>query len=103
MNTKKIKLATIKKFIRENDTKLLIKVLSVFDGMQDMVDTVEDTFNKTIYTELSPDNTLNIANCWLVGQSRDYYKNYDDEYRRGYIISNCCGSFILAVNYKNEL
>lgn len=48
-------------------------------------------------TEAMRDNSLGIRGAWFVFQGRDYFTAYDDGTFAGYEISNCCGSFILAV------
>lgn len=96
---KKITLATVKSFIRNNQDNLYIKVKSNFDGMQDMVCEVKSNFTKvntSEWAEKCKSNTLGIVGAWFVGQSRDYFSNYEGEEYRGIEVHNCCGSFILA-------
>lgn len=95
---KKITLATIKSFINKNKENLYIANKSSFDGMVDMVvDCNNRGFSKTSADDHMPNNTLGIVGIWIVGQSRDYFQNYEDSTYKGYTVSNCCGSFILAV------
>lgn len=96
---KKITLATVKKFIKENKDNLLIKVESKFDGMTDCVQSVKDNFDKAISTEwsLKTANTLGIQGAWFVGESRDYFTKYESDSLTGIEVYNSCGSFILAV------
>lgn len=95
---KKITLATLKKFIRENEGKLKIKINSNFDGMSDMVVSVQDNFRDVQKTEKFEKNTLGISGLWLVGSSRDSITKYDNEEFEGFSIYNCCGSQILAIS-----
>lgn len=92
----KITLATLKKFIRDNDKNLFIKVLTSFDGMIDMVDDVVDEFHPITKTEFRT-NDLGIKGLWLVGQSRDYFTPFENETFKGYEIYNCCGSQLLVI------
>lgn len=48
------------------------------------------------------ENTLGIEGVWLVGSSRDYFRLYEFQGMVGIEVSNCCGSFILAVRDDNE-
>lgn len=99
---KKVTLATFKKFIRENEGKLLINVHSTFDGM---VDCVTDTGNKEFAPAKKSDNkfyadrTLGIAGIWLVGQSRDYFDLFDNGKIKGIEVYNSCGSYTVGI-YK---
>ena len=102
MTTKKITLATFKKFCRDNRTDLLVKVRSNFDGMIDGLDWNHNAeFKITKKSDLNAEkNTLDIAGVWLVLGSRDYYKPYDTETHTGISVSNCCGYFTVAVEKK---
>ena len=93
----KITKATIKSFIRKNEDKLYIQVKSKFDGMTDMVDTVKDNFSLVEKIDRNILNTMGMNGAWFVNDSRDYFGIYEDEDFKGYTISNCCGSFILAI------
>ena len=98
---KKITLATFKKFIRENEGKLFIYNRSDFDGMTDCVTSCKGVMQKVKYMEpangYARPNTLGIKGVWLVGDSRDYFNVFNDEVFKGIEVSNCCGSFSLAV------
>ena len=90
--------ATIKSFIRKNAEKWFIKVESDFNGMSDCVEHVEDRFKQVDANKIDFDNknTFGIAGAWFVGNSRDYFNEYDFEDLYGYYIYNSCGSFVLA-------
>lgn len=97
---KKITRATFKSFIkreRENNN-LYIKVKSSFSGMTDMVEEVKDNFEKVEdkYNEKKKYD-LGIHGIWLVGSSRDWFEKFADDKFIGYEVSNCCGSFIVAM------
>ena len=95
--TKKITIATIKAFIKNNAGNLFIKVNSSFDGM---VDCVMPTDNKQFVRAEKAyhpcDNNLGIQGVWLVNGSRDSFTAYDDGVFQGIHVYNCCGSFIVA-------
>ena len=96
---KKITLATIKSFIRKNKGNLFIKNLTDFDGMVDCVMPCRNSeFNVAEETIRAIDNTLGINGAWFVGRSNDFFEEYLDKFYTGYKISNCCGSFIIAIN-----
>jgi len=96
---KKITLATVKSFIKKNRAHLLIKKSSSFDGMTDCVMPVESEFTPA----LQPDEgrnfkeTLGIHGAWFVFGSRDYFYPFEQDGLVGYRVSNCCGSFTLAI------
>jgi len=92
----KITLATVKKFIRESGDNLLIDVRSSFDGMTDCIQLCGGKFVKATREEIRA-NTLGIKGAWFVGHSDDYFQPYEKENLKGIEVSNCCGSFILAV------
>lgn len=95
---KKITLATVKKFIRENRETLLIRCESNFDGMVDCVMQNRDAaFSPAQTDERNPSHSLGVAGAWFVGSSRDYFSAYEAEGLRGIHVSNCCGSFTLAI------
>lgn len=89
METKKVTLATIKKFCRDNQNGLYRKVLTHFDGMVDCVMPVDNSEFKKV-------EDIDFDHMGFVGGSRDYFTTYADDYMVGYEVSNCCGSFILA-------
>ena len=92
--------ATFKSFVRKNRVSLLIKVKSNFDRMCDGVREVEDNgFSKALDTDRDwgHDSDLGIHGIWLVGGGRDYFQPYTDGIVSGIEVSNCCGSYIVAV------
>jgi len=94
---KKITLATLKSFIKKNKDQLHINVRSAFDGM---VDAVRYDSNSSFVRATKSDGyaaTLGIQGVWVVRGSRDFITAYNDNGFVGYHISNCCGSFILAI------
>lgn len=98
--TKRVTMATIKAFIRKNQGQLQIRNKSHFDGMTDCVEECKSPAFRAVQP---PDNashlahTLGIRGAWFVGQSRDYFTRFENQYYFGYEISNSCGSFVLAV------
>lgn len=97
---KKITLATIKSFINRNRERLYIRRYSSFDGMTDGISYNEDAvFQPVKFDSDSRDaqHTLGVSGAWFVGQSRDYFKPFEDETYTGFKIHNACGSFFLAI------
>lgn len=94
---KKITKATVKSFIRKNRQDLLINVKSRFDGMVDGVMPVESAFATAKQTDRHIERTLGIAGAWFVGGGDDRFEAYEENGFKGYVVYNCCGSFILAV------
>ncbi len=94
----KATIATVKSFIRKNADNLLINVTSSFDGMVDGCESRNDGFQKaTTDHEINQAHTFGIRGAWFVGQSRDYIQPFEQHGLNGFIISNSCGRFILAV------
>lgn len=100
LSGKKITKATVKKFVKDNldSGKLFLKRKSSFSGMSDMVETVENNgFELAVKTEKNMEYTMGIQGAWFVNNSRDYFTY---ECKDGFHIievSNCCGSFEIAV------
>ena len=98
---KKITRATIKSFIKKNLGSLYIDRRSNFDGMVDCVMPVVGGFEKVRtedrYTEKSKEYTLGVCGAWFVGQSRDSFEKFENSEFVGFYVSNCCGSFVLAI------
>lgn len=99
---KKITLATIKTFIAREakNGNLYIKRQSSFDGMQDMVASIDNPEFKKVSIDpkyYAQENTFGIPGAWFVKQSRDYFTPFSDQNFIGYEISNCCGSFVVAM------
>jgi hypothetical protein len=94
--TRRITKATFKGFVNRNRERLYIKVKREFDGM---IDGCRDC--KADFEPMQPagmaDHTLGIKGVWLVGDGRDYFSPYDDDVMTGLQVSNCCGSFIVAI------
>lgn len=105
-NKKKITKATVKSFIKNNKEGLYLRVDSHFDGMTDCVERVDNNgFEKA--NLLSPedrnyDYRLGIQGAWFVGDSRDYFKFYEDKEFTGIDVWNSCGSFVIARRKTKE-
>jgi len=103
LQAKKITLSTVKSFIKKNRENLYINVKSSFDGMTDGVEQLRNGFvkaqaDKTISKSSDYyDRTQGIKGAWFVGSSRDYFTSYNENYLTGIEVSNCCGTFILAI------
>ena len=96
--TKRITLATFKKFIRDNKNNLFIMVQSSFDGMVDCISNVKDIPHKVEVPDVYDNkNTLGIEGVWLVGSSRDYFKAFEDDMFNGIEVSNSCGCFKVGI------
>ena len=103
---KKITRATFKSFVKKNRNNLLINCKSRFDGMTDCVEHSRDSkFEEVKDTELKFQNDYNLGvnGIWLVGSSRDYFTAYEDEFFVGISVSNCCGSFVIAIRKDVKL
>lgn len=98
MKTTKITLATVKSFIKKNAGNLFIKVISDFDGMTDGLEFKKGAqFEKAEPETRLVEETLGIKGAWFVGQSRDYFKAYEDDRFIGFHVWNSCGSFDIAI------
>lgn len=96
--TKKITIATIKAFIKNNAGNLFIKVNSSFDGMVDCVMQNEGAeYRKAVPAQNAIDYNFGIAGAWFVGHSRDYFTLINTAEYFGYNVSNSCGSFDLVI------
>jgi hypothetical protein len=100
-NTKKITLATVKSFMRKNAANLFVKTKSEFDGMVDCVMQNEGaTFRAcgNMFRE-NNQNTFGLPGVWFVGSggSRQWCYAFNAEGFEGFSVSNCCGSFVVAV------
>ena len=107
--TKKITIATVKAFIRRNRASLLVRVKSCFDGMDDCVrENSDSVFAPAVarewfchetgkYIACSQDNkdTLGIVGVWFCG--RDWCDQIETEEFFGYRVSNCCGTWFVAI------
>jgi hypothetical protein len=106
----KITVATVKSFIKKNRTSLLLEVKSSFDSMQDMVTRCEGGFREATprtyysqdargYVAVAEDckNSLGINGIWFVGGSRDSCSRFETETLIGFEVSNCCGTWKVAI------
>lgn len=95
---KKITLATLKAFAKRNQDNLFVKKESSFSGMNDMVNNLPDPQWEKTSIDLEKTNyyRTGIQGIYIVGQSNDYFKIYEDETYFGIEVYNCCGSSILA-------
>lgn len=94
---KKITKATFKAFIKANKNNLFVLHKSTFDGMTDSVGQLKGVPHKIEETNEHIEHSLGIKGLWLVGQSRDYFKHYEDEMFIGIEVSNCCGCSVIAI------
>lgn len=95
---KKVTMATIKSFIRKNAGEILIRTNSSFDGMTDCVENCKNPeFTPALKGEISESHELGLHGAWFVGSSRDYLTAWERDGMRGFHVSNCCGSFDIAV------
>jgi hypothetical protein len=91
-------LSTLKSFVKKNREALHIKVRGSFDGMTDCVEHNRDAqFLPATESDIDSRHTLGVNGIWLVLGSRDHITPYFADGFSGYQISNCCGSFIVAV------
>lgn len=94
----KITKATFKSFLRKNEGNVYILTKSHFDGMCDgVVSTGEKEFSPLLKTDNAHNNNLGYHGVWLVGGSRDYFFEYEENGFKGIGVSNCCGRFVVAV------
>ena len=98
----KITLATLKSFLNKNENNIFIKVVSSFDGMTDCVERVEDEFTKVTRSESPKDYNLGFSGLYLVGQSRDTIRHFENDNFIGFDVYNSCGSCIVATPKKRE-
>lgn len=97
LKNKKITLATLKKFIKENKFDLFLKRKSEFSGMTDGLEFIKEEFSPVTFTNSNLENTLGIEGVWVVGGSRNYFTTFENEAYIGIDVYNCCGNFILTV------
>jgi len=99
----KITISIIKSFIKKNFKKIYIKITSNFDTNDDCLIGFKDSeFNIMAESIRYPKNTLGIEGAWFIGNSRDYFEKYEDDEFTGYTVSNCCGSFIIAIKKPTD-
>jgi hypothetical protein len=96
--TKRITRTNFKSFIAKNAENLFIMTKSSFDGMTDCVQNLNDMPLKVDQSKIDFESktTFGIQGVWLVGSSRDWFYDYEDAMFKGFRVSNCCGSFIVA-------
>ena len=99
--TKRITRATFKKFVSTNFDNLYINVESDFDPMTDCCESCNGGFNKIEKDREVSGNTLGVKGIWLVGNSRDYFDEYNDNEFTGIEVYNSCGNFIVALKKSN--
>lgn len=92
-------IATVKNFINRNINRLLIKVSSDFDGMTDCV-TSSGCEKRFVPVSSSsnplPKYNLGLRGVWFTnGRNEVYY--FENETHVGYEVSNCCGSWTVAI------
>lgn len=95
---KKPTVATLKSFVKKNEGKLLIAVLSEFNGMIDGIEQCSGIFKPAIKAKENNGHNLGYVGPWLVGRSRDYIKEYESPAVIGYRVYNCCGEWIIGIN-----
>lgn len=99
-NGKKITLATVKSFIKNNRENLFINVKRQFDGSVDGEVSKDGGYQPATETTANLENTLGIDGAWFVGSSRDYFKYIEQDGFEGINVYNCCGSFYLVIKVK---
>mgnify|MGYP001218571265 CR=1 FL=1 len=105
MENKKITLATLKKFIKDNEGNLYIKIESTFNMLTDSIEFVQTKFKKTEFNKEKSkkiDRDLGYKGLWIVGNGDDNFINYEDENFIGIKIINCCGVSIIAIKKENN-
>ena len=101
----KITRTTFKTFVAKNRERLLIRTESSFDGMTDCVECSAVRAFRPV-ENASPGceiNTLGLNGMWLVGQSRDWFSAFEADGMTGIHVSNCCGSFTVAVAVTDDM
>lgn len=88
---------SVKAFIRNNQGKLFIHVLSKFNSQTDGVERVGTGFDLACMDLDHPAHTFGITGAWFVGEGRDTISVYEEAHFEGFKITNSTGSFILAV------
>jgi len=98
-NGKKVTLATVKAFMRRNAANLMVKATSSFDGMYDCVMPSDNPAYRCVgglFRENNK-NTYGLPGVWFVGGSGNWFSPITEPGLTGYRVSNCCGSFSVAV------
>lgn len=94
---KKITIATVKSFIKNNKENLLINVKSRFDGQTDCVEDRGNGFQKIKQIDRFHNNTQGINGVWFTPSTRNWCEAYEDNLYQGFRVDNCCGCFIVAI------
>jgi hypothetical protein len=104
-STKKITLATFKKFIRENFESLHISHSSTFDGMTDGQRSCDKVFRKIEKSDRlgMVDHDLGVSGVYLVGSSRDYFTAFEQDGYHGITVLNCCGCFRVGLEISRPI
>jgi hypothetical protein len=97
--TKKITIATVKAFIRRAKAAgtLLVRCDSSFDGMTDCVERNRDAHFFAPQEARDHGNNMGLQGIYFVGQSGNWCSAFDDGDHAGFKVSNCCGSWVVAV------
>jgi hypothetical protein len=93
----KVRITKLKKFIKDNKNQLYIKDSYHFDGMVDGTVDGDRTFIKAQEANRYMENNQGIAGVWLVGSSRDYITEFENDNFKGYEVYNACGCYTVAV------
>lgn len=102
--TKRITKATFKAFAKRNRENLFVRAKSSFDGMHDCVMPASDNgWRAAEVDESKIGGTGSVLNgVYLVGDSRDYFTEYEDETYYGIEVYNSCGCSIVAIKKEIE-
>lgn len=90
--------ATLKSFVRKNEGKLVLAILSEFNGMIDGIEQCSGIFKPAVRASETHDHNLGYVGAWLVGRSRDRISEYESPTVIGYRVYNCCGEWIIGIN-----
>jgi len=96
----KITLATVRKFVNENiknGTPVYATRLSVFDGMIDMVDKIENPVEYRIDSFEDAEKTI-----YFTSTAKNYFSSIEDNETVGFTVWNCCGDGVIYVK-KREI
>ena len=87
LRNKRITLATLKSFIRNAKHQLFVEQHSNFNGMTDMVESVD----REIFP-VEKEDAIGHKGVWCVGSSSNSFKFAEKEGYHGITVWNCCGS-----------
>lgn len=88
----KVTMATIKSFIRKNGDNLFVKIKTSFDGMTDGIEEVNSDWKS-----VKQEDAIGFNGVYCVGHSRDCIREFETDTHKGFAVSNCCGSGIIAI------